>query len=295
TPDITATQPNTRYIWVDQNNVEQIQHPFVVADYNKDVAIDKAYSSTASQTIAPLNNGLTYTAENGKVVVSGGYTADVFKSQTDMYTTNTVVEADGSRYVTDNSNPLSIVGVNHADNKVIKKEYGQSVTEQEIIDVIKGQINVSGSFDASRQPQIAKLQGENTLIQYALKPGQTLPTSGENNEVKVIATLPSNGVDAEGNALPGETKELTVIVNFAEPTVDKTNLDKAINDGNKLSKDNAVTLADGTKVPVDKNDKDALDKALTDGQKVFDNPTATQDQVNEAQKAIDDAMKNIND
>ncbi|WP_191976973.1 Ig-like domain-containing protein, partial [Ligilactobacillus hayakitensis] len=69
---------------------------------------------------------------------------------------------------------------------------------------------------------------------------------------------------------------------------DKTGLEKAINDGNDAQAgDNYKNAAEA--------DKKALDDALANGETVKNDPNATQDQVDAAQKAIEDAIKNIND
>ncbi|MCQ2570342.1 MAG: hypothetical protein MJ139_05575, partial [Limosilactobacillus sp.] len=193
------------YIWVD-NDGEQIQHPFVVASYDANLPVTGAFGTTAAKNDIPvdanaatnLNNGLTYTAKDGKVTVAGGYTADVFKTKSDLYTTNTVIDVNGKKFITDNSQALTIAGVNHVDNQEVPTHaWNQPVTEQEVIDAIQA------------------LRGDNTIISYAVKGGQAaIPTSGSHQAVTVIATLPSNGVDANGNALPGETKELTVYVSY---------------------------------------------------------------------------------
>lgn len=128
--DLSATAPNYRYVW----DNEPIQHPFVVADYNPDATIDDAYPITASNEVltdADIQNsnklwtGLTYTAENGKVVVSGNLTSPIFSQHTDQYTTYTIVESDGTKYGTNKDGSTVLVGVLQQDNVELTKGYGQ--------------------------------------------------------------------------------------------------------------------------------------------------------------------------
>ncbi|WP_156409539.1 accessory Sec-dependent serine-rich glycoprotein adhesin, partial [Ligilactobacillus equi] len=236
---LQAEGPSKRYIWVDQDG-EQIQHPFVIASYNKDVKVTEAFGTTAAKDdgivdakyASKLNNGLTYTPENGKVVVSGGFTANVFKNYTDVYTVNTVVTtATGIKDITDNNKKTRIIGVNHEDNiELPVRSWTKPVTEAEIIDAIKGRVNAQSTVE-----DIQALKGTSTIINYELKPGQTLPTSGTHQPVKVIATLPSNGVDAQGHSLPGETKELTVYVSYDETTSVSASASKSTSESSSTS------------------------------------------------------------
>ncbi|MEE5988879.1 accessory Sec-dependent serine-rich glycoprotein adhesin, partial [Ligilactobacillus equi] len=259
--DLQVEGPSKRYIWVDQDG-EQIQHPFVIASYNKDVKVTEAFGTTAAkdgdivdaEKASKLNNGLTYTPENGKVVVSGGFTANVFKTNTDVYTVNTVVTTDtGTKDITDNNKKTRIIGVNHRDNiELPVRSWTKPVTEAEIIDAIKGQVNAQSTAE-----DIQALTGTSTIINYELKPGQTLPTSGTRQPVKVIATLPSNGVDAQGNPLPGETKELTVYVSYDETTSVSASASKSTSESDltstsrSASASKSASLSRGTSTSVE--------------------------------------------
>ncbi|WP_202812817.1 Ig-like domain-containing protein, partial [Ligilactobacillus hayakitensis] len=100
----------------------------------------------------------------------------------------------------------------------------------------------------------------------------TIPVNTDKTQLEVVA-------QAEGKK-PSAPVEVTV--------VDKTDLGKAIKDGKDTQEsDNYKNASDA--------DKKALDDAIKNGEAVKNDPNATQHQVDEATKAIKDAIKNIND
>ncbi|MCQ2570081.1 MAG: Ig-like domain-containing protein, partial [Limosilactobacillus sp.] len=102
-----------------------------------------------------------------------------------------------------------------------------------------------------------------------------------------LATPQTKGQELTVSAQePGNRPATSMVV--APTIIDKSELEKAINDGTNTQASDNYNNATA-------DDKQALDDAIKNGEAVKNDPKATQAQVDAAQKAIEDAIKNIND
>ncbi len=91
--------------------------------------------------------------------------------------------------------------------------------------------------------------------------------------------------DGSKNTLPGSD---TVKSKTPDTEVDKDGLKKAIDDGQNVQETDNYDKAKP-------EDRKALDDAIAEGQEIYDDPDATQEEVNAARQRILDAIKKIND
>ncbi|WP_235804109.1 Ig-like domain-containing protein, partial [Ligilactobacillus hayakitensis] len=149
----------------------------------------------------------------------------------------------------------------------------------DVLNSIKDKAN-----QASAQPtdvQVTKNAEGKPAVTGKAPAGSTVEVKDKDGNVIGTTTADENGnftmeVPADKTAdLAVTAQEPGKKASEAVNAVDKTGLENSIAEGDKVATDKAVTLADGTKVPVTAADQDALDKALEAAKNVDQNASAT--------------------
>ncbi|KRL79238.1 hypothetical protein FC36_GL000846 [Ligilactobacillus equi DSM 15833 = JCM 10991] len=174
-----------------------------------------------------------------------------------------------------------------------------SATQKEVDDAKKAIEDALNRINGkSVAPSGVEVADNGTTVTGKAAPGAEVVVADKDGNVLGKATADKDGNFAVELSTPQTNGEkLAVSAKEADkqpatttavaPKVDKSGLNQAIADGKEATQGDNYAQANQA-------DKDALDKALEAGKQVTANPAATQVEVNNAKKAIEDALNRIN-